>query len=40
MTKNTEDLSGYRTLGTPLLLLMGIFMVLGIVGALIVNYCF
>lgn len=40
MTKNTENLSSYRTLGIPLLLLMAIFMVLGVVGAVVVNYCF
>jgi hypothetical protein len=40
MTKNTENLSAYRTLRTPLLLLMLIFMGIGILGAVIVNYCF
>ena len=39
MTK-TEDLKPYRTFGLPLLLLMAIFMVLGVTGAVIVNYFF
>jgi hypothetical protein len=36
----TENLKAYRTLRLPLLLLMSLFMVLGIAGALIVNYFF
>jgi hypothetical protein len=40
MTENTENLREYRTWGMPILLLMVIFMVLGIVGTLIVNYLF
>lgn len=40
MTKNTEDLREYRSFKLPLLLLMGIFMIVGIVGAIIVNYFF
>jgi len=38
--KKIEDLKPYHTLGLPLLLLMSIFMVLGIVGAVIVNFYF
>jgi len=37
MIKNTEDLSDYQTWGLPLLLLMAILMVLGLIGAVIVN---
>jgi hypothetical protein len=40
MEKNTENLKAYTTLGLPLLLLMGLLVVLGIVGAIVVNYLF
>jgi hypothetical protein len=40
MMKNTENLKEYRTFRTPILLLMLIFMAVGVVGAMIVNYLF